>query len=97
MSEVWGFLKDIETEYNCGGICYTPLFGITTDISEGSPTTECLDQIFDKTFSAAGGISGAGAFFLFLTFFASLSLCGGMPTSMEQEAADATVSKAPDN
>lgn len=31
------FIRDIEIEYNCGGICYQPLFYLAGDISRGRP------------------------------------------------------------
>lgn len=85
MADVWEFLKDIEDEFNCGGICYTPLFGITSDVSEGRPDKECLDAIFKATFGRAGAISVSGAIFLFITLGMSLSLCGGRPDTDGEE------------
>jgi len=85
MADVWDFLKDIEDEFKCGGICYTPLFGITSDVSEGRPDKECLDAIFKATFGRAGAISVVGAIFLFITLGMSLSLCGGRPDTDGEE------------
>jgi hypothetical protein len=40
----------MERSLNCGGFCYTPLFGIATDVSEGRPSRDCVDKLVDGGF-----------------------------------------------
>lgn len=86
VSTVWDFLKRLESDYDCGGFCYTPLFGLTTDVSVGRPTKDCFQSILDATFNSAGAVSAASAIFMFITLFVSLSLCGGNPQTPGEEA-----------
>ena len=41
------FLRSIEDRYECGGICYEPLFYLTQDISMGRPTKECFREVLE--------------------------------------------------
>lgn len=38
----WAFLSDLEKNMDCAGICATPLFFLTKDISKGPPTMDCI-------------------------------------------------------
>ena len=31
--EAWAFFESVEEDYSCSGMCYTPLFYLTKDIS----------------------------------------------------------------
>ena len=35
--DAWNFFTQVEEDYDCAGICYTPLFYLTKDISVGRP------------------------------------------------------------
>lgn len=75
----FNFLRSIEERYDCGGICYEPLFYLTQDISMGRPTKECFREVLDATIPQIqlyATISGA---ILLLSFFTSLCICGGIP------------------
>lgn len=82
ITKVWDFLNDIEESYDCGGFCYEPLFGLTTDVASGRPTKECLGVVIESTFQASLAISGVGAAVMFITFFLSLGICCAKPTSI---------------
>jgi len=69
----------MEEEYECGGICYQPLFYLAGDISKGRPEGDCFKLIWQDyrfymmtTFGVTGGI-------LLLQFFLSLPICCGIP------------------
>jgi hypothetical protein len=85
INTVWDFLTELESKYDCGGFCYTPLFGLTSDVALGRPSKDCFQSILDVTVGRAGAVSAASAVFMFLTLFISLSLCGGNPQTPGEE------------
>jgi hypothetical protein len=73
------FLKSFEKQYDCAGLCYTPLFYLTKPLSVGPPTTSC-----DAAFIASvAGNTGVGAialvtgFILLSVMVGSIPLCSG--------------------
>lgn len=69
----------MEEEYECGGVCYQPLFYLAGDISQGRPTGDCFRVIWQDyrfymmtVFGVTGGI-------LLIQFFLSLPICCGIP------------------
>ena len=49
--DAWLFLNDVESLYNCAGMCYTPMFFLTKDIKNGRPEKECIREIFEDVYS----------------------------------------------
>ena len=49
--DAWAFFADVEREYNCGGLCYVPLFYLTRNINEGRPEKECIREIINDVFN----------------------------------------------
>lgn len=43
----YDFLRKIENDFKCAGLCNVPLFYITKDISIGRPTKECIAEAFE--------------------------------------------------
>ena len=72
-------LNDIETEFDCSGICYTPLFYFTRPATDGRATQTCDDAIIDKL---SGNYAGAAvalltAVMMLVSFIGSFPLCMG--------------------
>jgi len=72
-------LNDIETEFECSGVCYTPLFYLTKPVSDGPATKSCDEAIVDKL---SGNYAGAAvaivtAIALLVAFIGSFPLCMG--------------------
>lgn len=81
----WSFLEELEREYNCAGICYTPLWYMTKNIREGPPTQECLTLLFDDVFTTSKNIANGMAAALIVSVLCQLGLCGGMPANTGEE------------
>ena len=81
----WTFLEELEREYNCAGICYTPLWYMTKNIKEGRPTQECLSPLFDDVFNAAKNVANGMGAALIVSVLCQLGLCGGMPANAGEE------------
>ena len=74
----YDFLKRIESDFECAGLCDVPLFYITKDISKGRPTTECITVSFDKIsegISIIGYIVMVTGLLTFAGFVGSFALC----------------------
>jgi hypothetical protein len=74
----YDFLKRIENDFDCAGLCEVPLFYISKDISKGRPTTECISVSFDKIsegISIIGYIVLVTGLFTFAGFVGSFALC----------------------
>jgi len=74
----YDFLKKIENDFECAGLCTVPLFYLTKDISKGRPTKECIEVSFDKIsdgISIIGYIVIITGFFTFAGFIGSFALC----------------------
>jgi len=54
-------LKSLETEYDCAGICYQPMFYITKDVTEGLPSRSCDVAAVEEL---SGNIAGAAVAFI---------------------------------
>ena len=77
--EGWDVLATLEDEYECAGVCYSPLFYMTKEISYGQPQRECLRPLFDDVFAQSYHLCiGVGAA-LMVSALLQLVLCGGMP------------------
>lgn len=83
----WKFLADLEKEGNCAGICETPLFFMTKDLSAGAPTQDCMESFV----KAYGGnmLLGAVAFITAITLICvgicALPLCTDYNKNTEEE------------
>lgn len=87
----WSFLEELEREYNCAGICYTPLWYMTKNIKEGPPTQECLSPLFDDVFTTSKNLANGCAAALIVSVLCQLGLCGGMPANAGDEEESNTV------
>lgn len=75
----YSFISSFEKQFKCAGICFTPLFYLTRNLSEGLPTTQC-DQAFLKSVSGQVGpaiVAFATAIIMLTLFGASFPLCTG--------------------
>lgn len=83
----WKFLAELEKKGNCAGICETPLFFLTRDLSAGPPTQDCVQSFV----ASYGGnmLLGATAFITAITLICvaicALPLCTGYNKSSEEE------------
>lgn len=77
------FLRSIEDRYECGGICYEPLFYLTQDINMGRPTKECFSEVLDEVVPLITLYSAICGGILLLSFIVSLFICGGVPKNEE--------------
>jgi len=83
----WKFLSDLEKTANCAGLCETPLFFLTKDISSGPPTQDCI-AAFTKAY---GGnmLLGAVAFITAITLICvgicALPLCTDYNKDTQEE------------
>lgn len=71
------FLKSFEKQYDCAGLCYTPLFYLTKPLSVGPPTTSC-DAAFIAAVAgntAVGAIALVTGFILLSVMLGSIPLC----------------------
>jgi hypothetical protein len=67
--EAWELFTEWEREYDCAGICYTPLFFLTKSISDGLPKKECVREvILDIFYSSQNLCYGMGAALLLSVF-----------------------------
>jgi len=90
-AEGWDFLEELETEYNCAGICYAPLWYMTRNINNGKPSDECLSPLFDDVFNASKNFANGFGAALLISVLCQLGLCGGMPATAGDEEEDNTV------
>ena len=84
----FNFLKQIEHDFDCAGICTVPLFYVTKELSTGPPKRECIEAMFDTItsgMSALGVIALITGFFTFAGFIGSFALCGGAAATEEEE------------
>ena len=64
--EAWAFFSSVEEDYNCAGMCYTPLFFLSKDISAGRPEKECIRELIDDVYTESKDLfNGVGLCFLF--------------------------------
>ncbi len=91
-SGILDFMKSIESEFDCNGVCYTGLFYFFKPIYSGPPRKTCFEGIksfFSMRFLQLGIIIGASFVLVFVTFFTSCSLCckssGGDDSDEEEE------------
>ena len=61
------YFKQLETDYDCAGLCKVPLFYMTKD-AESVPKNECADQFLSK-YSAKTGVG-------VIALVTALLLCG---------------------
>lgn len=84
----FNFLKQIENDYDCAGVCDVPLFYVTKDISAGPPKQECIEAMFDSItsgMSLLGVITLITGLFTFAGFIGSFALCGGNTDKEEED------------
>mmetsp|Transcript_32874 Transcript_32874/g.50266 ORF Transcript_32874/g.50266 Transcript_32874/m.50266 type:complete len:119 (-) Transcript_32874:103-459(-) len=72
-------MKQFEEEYDCGGICFKPLFYLTKDISEGPVSQTCDDAVIEEF---SGNMAGAAvaiisAIVLIIGAIGGFPLCTG--------------------
>jgi hypothetical protein len=82
-------LKYYEEEYECSGMCDTPLFYSTKPIMDGLPEEDCIDSIIENVMDnkiLAGVAGGAGVLFL-LCGLCSIP-CGGGKNKKHEELAE---------
>jgi len=82
------FLKQIEDDFDCAGLCDVPLFYVTKDVSLGSPTKECVESLFDEItegMSALGAIALITGIFTIGGFFGTFALCTNQPLDYKNE------------
>jgi len=73
------FLESFEKQYDCAGLCYTPLFYLTKPLSVGPPKTSC-DQAFLASVTgntAVGAVALVTGLILLSVFVGSIPLCSG--------------------
>lgn len=82
------FMKKLESQHLCAGLCHRPLFSLYMPIYEGRPEEDCVrafirdyEDLHPVIYQAC--ITGVLAF---LTLFASVRLCCGL--FIEQDATD---------
>jgi hypothetical protein len=82
-------LKYYEEEYECSGMCDTPLFYSTKPIMDGLPEEDCIDAIIENVMDnkiLAGIAGGTGVLFL-LCGLCSIP-CGGGKNKKHEELAE---------
>jgi len=80
---------DFEDAFDCSGVCWTPLFGISRNIADGPPDVECVGALIDTLDSLMGPaiICLITAFIMMCACCASIPLCTGYNPD-EDEAED---------
>jgi len=84
----FNFLKQIEHDFDCAGVCTVPLFYVTKELSTGPPKQECIEAMFDTItsgMSLLGVIALITGLFTFAGFIGSFALCGGTAATEEEE------------
>lgn len=84
----FNFLKQIENDFDCAGVCAVPLFYVTKDLSTGPPKQECIEAMFDTItsgMSLLGVVALITGLFTFAGFIGSFALCGGNADTEEEE------------
>ena len=75
------FLGDLEEQFNCAGLCYTPLFYLKKNIKVGPPTQDCvkaaIEQIGSNT--GAGAVAVVTGLIFFTAAIGSIPLYKGFP------------------
>lgn len=69
-------MTEFETRLDCAGVCKTPLFYTTLDISIGKPSIDCVNAAVDKLQSSA---KPAGAVALITGLILIIGMIGGFP------------------
>ena len=76
----FNFMSELETKYECGGICNEPLFYVTKDVKLGRPNKDCVKEFFKSMSKQAVAFTGTFGVVLILTFLLSISLLCGIPS-----------------
>ena len=71
-------LRWYEAEYDCSGMCDTPLFYSTRDIVDGLPEEDCIDAMIEDSMGneILAGIAGSAGVLFLLCGLCSIP-CGG--------------------
>lgn len=62
-------IKYFEDKYTCSGICKTPLFYYSLDLSQGIPSTTCLMSLKQEVQSSVGYLGVTGIIIGIVMFF----------------------------
>ena len=69
------FLEAMEAEFDCAGICYSPLFYMTKDVSNVPVSMGCVEAFLERAKSTAGvGVVG-----VITGLILWLAACGAIP------------------
>lgn len=76
-------LKQFEDEYECAGICFTPLFYLTKDVKLGPVKSECTDAIIEEYSGnmAGAAVAAISAIVLVVGAIGAFPLCTGFDNS----------------
>ena len=75
------FVEELETDYECAGLCYTPLFYMYRDISIGPPTIGCIEATakgMAAKYGQVGLVSLITGVVLFIGMIGACPLCTGL-------------------
>jgi hypothetical protein len=75
----FNFFSQLETDMDCSGMCWTPLFGISRNISAGPVEEECMTRVIEtlSTTIAPAVVCIVTFFILFMAALCSIPLCSG--------------------
>ena len=75
----FGFLKEVEETYKCGGFCNDALFYVTQDIEKGLPTKDCIKELVGGLIDSAIAFTAFGGVLLLISWLLSLPIICGIP------------------
>ena len=75
----FGFLKEVEETYSCGGFCNDALYYVTQDIEKGLPTKDCIKELVGGLIDSAIAFTAFGGVLLLISWLLSLPIICGIP------------------
>jgi hypothetical protein len=74
----YDYLYNLEERYSCASICSVPLFYLSREVSEGSPTTDCFTAVVEDITDnkTAAIIFFVTAIVLLFAVMGTFPLCG---------------------